>query len=297
MRPAAAGLQGDGPDGGADGDPVLENLEEMFADRRQAPAVLLLGIRGSGKSNTALRMIRWALESGAIDKLIAILPVYKYESSGSYSWMREKDMVERVMVTEEYSPSLIQAILNRKIDENSSRLLLFIDDLAAAAGKMLWEDNGFTKLLSVTRHVRCSIVLCHHACSGGYMLPGFIRQNASHIFLLRISNRKLLQQTYEEWMSLVPEEWASNLNRFVAAFTEHTSAGGPGSGLCIDLARSEVSWRIKEWWPEFRPDQAPASSAKNDEAEPDSPPRGRKRSRSRSPSPPRGLGPVARVTR
>lgn len=251
---------------------VREGLEELWADPHGAVVMLAVGAKGSGKTHFCQRMLRMALETGKIDKLVVVAPVFRFESSGSYKWMTDpkwekpaKDSPfpgQRVLVCERYSPSLIQKILHRRDPDRpggepkeASRMCLWIDDLSAAADDILFGDAGFTELIAIARHLRVSVVLCHHAVTGARVLPPFLRQNLSHCLVSRIASRKLLDCIYEEWVSLLPH-WKSS-REFVAWHSELTKAG-PGSGIVIDIGGKHpqtVASDIKDWWSEWAPDK------------------------------------------
>lgn len=241
---------------------VKEALDAMWCDPRATPAVVLVGARGSGKSYFANKMVRAALLNGAIDKLFAVVPTLKFEASGSYAWFDDPQFKGKIFALEAYSPSLTLQLLNRKIEEKSSRVALWVDDLAAADGEVFWADRNFAKLLVVSRHLRTCIVLCNHSVASGSTLPCFIRQNISHLVLMRVSNRKLLETAFIEFLSL--HKGFKNFKHFLAEFTRITEQG-PGSGICIDLAGKapgKAALSIREWWQDYAPEKAPAAEKK-----------------------------------
>lgn len=230
-------------------------LEEMWLDTKSAPCVLLVGARGSGKSFMANKMLRAALSCNAIDVLFACVPVYNYEASGSYRWFSLPEFKDRIFVSEAYSPSLTQKLLDRPITDDSKRIAYWIDDLAASDGEVFWADKNYQKLLVISRHKKTCLVLCNHSVASGHQIPAFVRQQISHIFLLRVSNRKLLESAFIEFMSLHPA-FQGNFQFFLRVFTE-LSAKGPGSGICVDLAGKapgKVALTIRDWWAEHAPD-------------------------------------------
>lgn len=239
-----------------EGEEVRLALEEMWCDEKSTPAVVAIGGRGSGKSFLTNKMIRAAMAAGAIDKLFGVIPVHRHEASGSYAWFSLPEFKDRIFVSEAYSPSLTQQLLDREITDKSSRLCYWIDDLAAADSEIFWKDPAFSKLLVVSRHKKTAIVLCNHSVSSGHTLPGMVRQNVSHIILLRVSNRRLLEGAFEEWLSLHPT-FQGNFKFFLKTFTD-LSSQGPGSGICIDLAGKapgKVALAVRDWWAEFAPDK------------------------------------------
>ena len=229
---------------------VKEGLEALWKDPKGAVVMLAVGSKGSGKTHFCTRMLRWALHSGAVDKLFMVVPTFRFEASGSYAWADEK----RVFVCERYSPALVQMLLHRRdLGQDASRVALFIDDLAAADGESLWRDQAFVELVAVARHVRVNIVLAHHAVQAGHSLPTFIRQNLTHALVTRIASRKLLEQIYEEWISLYPG--FQNGRHFIAEHVERTAAG-PGHGILIDVsgkAPGQLARDVIDWWQEFAP--------------------------------------------
>lgn len=241
---------------------VKEALDAMWCDPKATPAVVLVGARGSGKSFFANKMIRAALENGAIDKLFAVVPTLRFEASGSYAWFDDPQFKGKIFVQEAYSPSLTLQLLNRKIEEKSSRVCLWVDDLAAADGLAFFADHNFARLLVVSRHLRTCIVLCNHSVASGHQIPAFVRQQVSHLVLMRVSNRKLLETAYIEFLSL--HKGFRNFKHFLEVFVR-ISEQGPGSGICIDLAGKapgKAALSIREWWQDYAPEKAPAAEKK-----------------------------------
>mgnify|MGYP002132285920 CR=1 FL=1 len=241
---------------------VKEALDAMWCDPHATPAVVLVGTRGSGKSFFSIKMIRGALENGAIDKLFAVVPTLKFEASGSYAWFNDPQYAGRIFVQEAYSPTLTLQLLNRKIEEKSSRICYWIDDLAAADGEVFWADKAFAKLLVVSRHLRTCVVLCNHSVASGHQLPAFVRQNISHLVLMRVSNRKLLETAYIEFLSL--HKGFRNFKHFLEVFVR-ISEQGPGSGICIDLAGKapgKAALSIREWWQDYAPETKAVAAEK-----------------------------------
>lgn len=253
-------------------DLVRDGLEELWADEHGAVVMLAVGSKGSGKTHFCLKMLRMAMETGKIHKLIAIAPVFRFESSQSYAWLADPKWASpakgspypgpRVVVCQRYSPSLIQQLLHRRDPpkegepaKDASRLCLWIDDLSAAADDVLFGDAGFTELIAIARHLRVHIVLCHHAVSGARVLPPFLRQNLTHCLVTRIASRKLLDAIYEEWVSLLPN-W-KNGKEFIQWHSQLTAAG-PGTGVLIDVSGKHpqtIAVNIKDWWSEYSPDR------------------------------------------
>lgn len=243
------------------GDALRDSLAAHIADPKGAVVMLAVGSKGSGKTHFCLRFLRHALESGAIDKLFLIAPTAKFEASDSYAWADPK----RVFIFTQYVPVLTHMLLHRRDKgEEVSRVALFVDDMAAADGQLLWRDDNFSALVAIARHVRVNIVLAHHAVTGGHCLPTFLRQNLSHTLLTRIASKKLLEQVYEEWLGL-NKAWTS-FRSFASWFCRLTDAGaGPGTGLLVDVAGKQpgsLSWSVKTWWPECAPDVPPGGVKK-----------------------------------
>lgn len=243
------------------GDTMREQLDAHIADPRGAVVLLAIGSKGSGKTHFCLRFLRNALEKGHIDKLFIIAPTAKFEAANSYAWAQEG----KVFLFTEYFPVLTHLLLHRRDNgqEDTSRVALFVDDLAAAGGAMLHQDESFAGLVAVARHVRVNIVLAHHSVTGGAgghgLLPPFLRQNLTHVLLTRIASRKLIEASYEEWLGL-NKAWA-NVREFIPWFVRLTDAGaGPGTGLLVDVAGKHpgsISWSVKSWWPDCAPDVPP----------------------------------------
>ena len=226
----------------------------MFLDTKSAPCVLLVGARGSGKSYAANKMLRAALSCGAIDVLFACVPVYNFEASGGYRWFSLPEYKDRIFVSETYSPSLTQKLLDRPITDESKRIAYWIDDLAASDGEVFWADKAFQKLLVISRHKRHAwhwepldsiwtpdpgVCPPKHQ---PHLPPARLQPKAPRVGVLRVHEPP-------------PRLPGGDFKLFLRVFTE-LSAKGPGSGICVDLAGKapgKVALTIRDWWAEHAP--------------------------------------------
>lgn len=250
-----------------------EDLKRQLCDRSQAPIVLALGIKGGGKTYKLNQMIRWCMANECYDVYFLILPVYKFEADDSYAYLKDKRITgkAKVFVAPEYGNQLSTSIMSRKDDENSPRIMIWLDDLAAGAYSRLVEDEAFVALISIARHKKVSIVICYHSLTSGGprgVLNPFVRANITHLFLYKLTNTKLLESIYEEFLSLVPE--FKNFNDFKRRFVEHTFVNTESEkykSLCIALQHSQVDWNLKEWFTDATGRRGKAGGAARQEAQ------------------------------
>lgn len=234
-----------------------QQLQDMFTDPCQQPILLCLGQKGGGKSFRTMTLLMWLLHNNVFDQYFLVLPTFHYEAANSYAWLQP--FLDKVFVTQEYTPEISQAFLQRA-DESVPphalpRTFLWLDDVGM--NEAFRTDRHFVGLLSIARHKRLSVCLCYHSLTSGHTLSPFLRQNITHTLLFRVTNEKLLESIFEELISMTGH--FARFREFKEAYNRHTcSQIDPTSGaveknfngICINNAVGCLDWNVSEWFPE-----------------------------------------------
>lgn len=232
-------------------------LRTMFSDCQQSPILLCIGQKGGGKSFRVMTMLMWLLHNNVFDQYFLVLPTYFYEAANSYAWL--KPFADKVFIAREYSAEFSDAILKRPDESMAPHLIprsfLWLDDVGM--NEDFRSDRSFVGLLSVARHKRLSVCLCYHSLTSGHTLSPFLRQNVTHTLLFRVTNEKLLENVYEELVSMTG--LFPRFREFKHVYNQHTvSAVDPTTGevtknfnaLAINNSLGCLDWTVKDWFPE-----------------------------------------------
>ena len=111
-----------------------------------------------------------------------------------------------------------------------------VDD---ASGELLKQvDASFIQLATTTRHFAgCTVYVCVHSCKK--ILSPIIRQNLDHLFIYRIINVKLLEDLYDEYFSMLFD----NFKQFKQFYTASTAE--PNSCLHFSLHQDGIDTNVK----------------------------------------------------
>lgn len=177
------------------------NPEGEFADSLlQNRVVLSIGTKGSGKSFLMLNFLRFALKYKLYERYILVLPAYKFEQNDSYSFIDDKD--PDIFIFEGYNEVIIAQLMEQQKNEKTQKkTLCIVDD---ASGENVWRiDPSMQKMITVVRHLNITIWLIIHSATG--VLSSFIRQQCDVLLLSKMTNAKLLENIWEEFLSLTYE--------------------------------------------------------------------------------------------
>lgn len=228
---------------------------DMFQNPHESPVILCVGQKGGGKSFRTMTMIMWLLHNNIYDRYLFILPTYHFESANSYAWLMP--FKDRVFISTEYTPELSLAFMQREDDRvaphEMPRTFLWLDDVGC--NESFRCDRQFVSLLSIARHKRLSVCLCFHSLTSGHTLSPFLRQNVTHTLLFRVTNEKLLENLYEELISMTGQ--FERFRDFKYVYNQHTCSEVNATtgevtknfnGLCINNSLGCVDWKVVDWF-------------------------------------------------
>lgn len=183
------------------GDAVSEAQTDFINACLENKLVLGLGAKGSGKSYLMLNFLRHAMDNNLFQRYILILPAFEFEQADSYKFINH--MRKDIFVFTHYNEVITRDLIKNQMDPKKGKLktLFVIDD--SSAQNIFNIDNNLKHMITVLRHLNVCMWLICHSCSG--ILSPFIRMNTDILLLSKLTNNKLLETVYEEFMSLHPK--------------------------------------------------------------------------------------------
>lgn len=171
------------------------NLEDEFLEdvTKTGRFIMSIGIKGGGKSFAMLNFLKYALSNEIFESYHLVLPMYKLEQSDSYGFLRNQ---KQCYIYNGYSEKVSK---NVEKERAKKKTLFIIDD---ASAELLYNlDSTFSRLITTSRHGKgVTVWICVH--SAKRILTPLVRQNVDWMFVYKISNVKLLQDIYDEWLSM-----------------------------------------------------------------------------------------------
>lgn len=192
------------------------DLNKEFAVDMTIGCVLCsVGSKGAGKTSFMLACLRACLERGIFDDYVLILPSYEVEADDSYAFLED---FEEVTIYTKYHESIARKLYNRNHDIKTRKATLFVIDDASAFAIDLHngKSSELVGLISESRHVKVTTWLLVHSLRN--ILSPIMRENIRYLLLYSITNRRLLEAVYEEYMSVYMDknqfmEWYRNVSR------------------------------------------------------------------------------------
>jgi len=227
-----------------------KSLENYFLEQmREYRICLSIGLKGSGKTFNAMKYIRHILENepDLYDKYLLILPAYLYEQNDSYSWLKKH--AKKVNVYSYYSPIIFEQLNDKQIALASKgkdlvKYFFLFDDCTSAGSTLFNIDDCFIKTIAECRHMRVGMWFNAHGATK--ILPPVLRNNADFIFIYTISNSKLLEILFDEFISMTSENYdRSAYGDFRNQYKEHMQT--EFNSFIISVRNCQIDWGTKEW--------------------------------------------------
>ena len=216
---------------------ILQNHEQQFYEdtTQNGRFILSIGSKGSGKSYLLTSYLKMVLSQNIYKNIHFVCPCYKGEQNDSYAFLKNQ---KHVLVYDHYTEEVTKRVDK---DRAKGKTLFLIDD---ASGELLHNiDNSFIQLITTTRHFKgCTVYVCVH--SAKKILVPIVRQNIDHLFIYRIINMKLLNDLYDEYISMMFDNFKEFKNFYTEATQEtntcvHFSLHMPG--LDIDVKNWQMN--------------------------------------------------------
>jgi hypothetical protein len=188
----------------------LNKDEKQFVDSILNNRVILsLGTKGSGKTYLMLNFLKYCLQNKIYEAYVLVFPAYGFEQKDSYGFLKEIEKEPYIYIFEGYDEYISAQLLEKQENvKKREKTLYVIDD---SSGEQVWNiDPYLKKIITVVRHLDISLWMLCHATSK--ILAPFLRANTDILLLSRITSYKLLENLYDEFVSLI-EQYMGNDGR------------------------------------------------------------------------------------
>jgi len=201
--------------------------------------ILSIGTKGSGKTYTMLNYLKFCFAHPKMyDQYILILPAYTIEQNDSYSFIDANQ--KNIFIFEQYDEMITEHFLKDQYKKKKSTL--FVIDDSSSQG-MFNLDDSLKHLITVLRHMETTLFLISHAASG--IMSPFIRMNSDILLLSRITNYKLLETIYDEFLSLTHFQGHDGKKEFIRLFIELHKK--PFQIIYIDMRENMIDFDAGNW--------------------------------------------------
>jgi len=215
-------------------DNIIQDHEEGFLkDLETGRFVLGIGSKGSGKSYLMTSYLKYALSQVVYENVHFVCPIGVHgEANNSYDFLENQ---KHVLIYPHYTETVAKRV---DADRKKGKTLFILDD---ASGELLRNiDNTLIQLITTTRHHKgLTIWVCVH--SAKRILMPIIRQNLDHIFIYRIINMKLLQDFFDEYFSMMFENFQQFKEFYLLATQEKNSS------IHFSLHQNGIDIMVKDW--------------------------------------------------
>ena len=215
-------------------DNIISNHEQSFIEdtTKTGRFILSIGSKGSGKSYLLCSYLKYVLKNNIFKNIHFICPCYEGEANNSYDFLKNQ---KHVLIYKHYSEAVTKIVDK---DRRKGKTLFLIDD---ASGELLKQmDNSFIQLITTTRHFKsCCVYVCVH--SAKKILAPIVRQNLDHLFIYRIINVKLLEDLYDEYLSMLFNNFKEFKQFYIQATEEKNSC------IHFSLHSEGLDINVKHW--------------------------------------------------
>ena len=202
---------------------------------------LVCGGKGSGKTHFLTQFIKYSMSQKRFSKYYLLLPSFKNEADGAYEFLK---VFSNVVIFTTYSPKIIEMITD---DKTPGSKLFALDDSTNFSSNFK-QDPKFIGLITTSRHKKVTMMLIVHSLKA--ILTPAVRSNVDFLFLYRITNQRLLQDVYEEFLSGVTRQF-KNKHEFLEFYIQNIN-DVKYSGLflpMIPIGENKVPFdpNVKDW--------------------------------------------------
>jgi hypothetical protein len=212
---------------------IMEHEEEFLKDNiENGRFILSIGSKGGGKSYTLLGFLKLMIQNNIYKYIHFVCPCFSGEQNNQYDFLKNQ---HQVFIYKSYD-NRINKIVDK--DRKKGKTLYIVDD---ASGELLQKiQQEFIQLITTTRHFESlTVYICVHSCRR--ILVPIVRQNIDHLFIYRIINSKLLMDLYEEFFSMMFD----NFKLFKQFYLNNTNE----KNACIhfSLHTDGIDIKCKNW--------------------------------------------------
>lgn len=203
--------------------------------------ILSIGTKGSGKTFLMLKFLKHCFDRKLYKRYVLVLPAFKFEQNDSYSFIDPKD--PDVFVFDGYHENISSQLMTiQKKGKGRMKTLFILDD---ASGENIWKlDPSLQRLITVIRHLDITLWLIVHAATG--VLSPFLRAQCDILLLSKMTNHKLLESIWEEYLSITSkykgrEGHRSWIDDFIQLMDE------PFKVIFIDMRNGLIDTDADKW--------------------------------------------------
>lgn len=230
-------------------DSQTEFLTDLLTTQR---IIGIIGSKNSGKTYTLLNMIKFCMLTNVYKMYYLILPNFKSDQHQEmYEFMNNLKKDIKVKIYSSYSPLIVESIMDdqeklhiidKKLGRKPTPCFFAIDD-ATASSTDISSDELFIKFVMESRHLRIYVALVVHCIKK--VLSTKIRANIDYIMFYKITNSKLLESFYDEFLSLFPDY--EKFKEFKKAYFENILTK-KYNGMFVNTIDMSFCANIKDWW-------------------------------------------------
>jgi len=213
----------------------MTSLEKVFIEDnyQNGRFIVLAAQTGGGKTYWALSFVKMAYKYGIYDKYIFVSPTIFKERDKQYDFLQELKDFE---LYEQFTPNIIAYIEKEVV---KSRILLVLDD---ASAELMGNKNSknLLSLVSTVRHgFSVTFIAIVHSLKN--ILAPHCRNIISYLFIGKYSNAKIINQIWEEFLSMSIKKYNEFETLYDNAMKEKQNM------ILIDLRQSIVDYNVKSW--------------------------------------------------
>jgi len=213
--------------------------ELEFLKDDQSRIICFVGAKGTSKTYTVLHLIKFWMKVKKFKTYHLVLPSFKNDhDQEQYEFIRKSK--EKTIIYTKYSPLVVNKVLSEK--KNPKEATLFVIDDATASGNDISTDPVFIKCVMESRHLNIQIIIIIHSLKK--VLQPAIRANLDYLFLFKITNNKLLESFYEEFLSLFPD--FVNYKEFKNIYYQKVLKG-KYNAVFLNCLTHEYCYNVREW--------------------------------------------------
>lgn len=204
-------------------DSLFDDDEYSYLNEIQTTSrcTLVFGNKGSGKTFLFLNILRFLIinqKANGYNQFHLVIPSYKNEQNDSYKFLKDlpNNYKKNVFIYNKYNDLVTEMVFKKQRGSrsnhehsqgsgNENKCLFLIDDATGSFVESFHkEDNKMTEILTQSRHLRINLVVIGHYLSGAF--KPLYRALFDFLFVFNVSNSRLLQTTYQEFLSLITND-------------------------------------------------------------------------------------------
>lgn len=191
-----------------------KDLEKALLDVTTCRSICALGAKGTGKSYFCLALVRKLMDANPKMQLVLYAPALTNEQNNSYAFLEKYRAEGRARLWDEFDNKSLTSVYeqqkksieayeaDRTSNPEPTDLIIMFDDATAYNAELF--IGPLIRLVMITRHIRIIPIVVIHALMLGGKMPSF-RVNVDKLILFKLTNVGILNNLFDEYMSLIPQ--------------------------------------------------------------------------------------------